>query len=92
GCTLDRAGTIHIWPIQCRVYNIQQAKPFVVGIYKGAHKPHDANIFFEKFVTDIRTILSNGGINFNGNRIPIQLRSFIADAPARAFVLNHVGH
>ncbi|XP_025152434.1 uncharacterized protein LOC112588101 [Harpegnathos saltator] len=62
------------------------------GIYKGAHKPHDANIFFEKFVTDIRTILSNGGINFNGNKVPIQLKSFIADAPARAFVLNHVGH
>ena len=34
----------------------------------------------------------NGGITFYGNKVPIYLRCFIADAPARAFILNHRGH
>lgn len=67
-------------------------KPIVVGIYKGAQKPHDPNIFFEKFVADVKAIISNGGIHFRGGKIPIKLRCFIADAPARAFILNHRGH
>ncbi|RLU15685.1 hypothetical protein DMN91_011440 [Ooceraea biroi] len=29
---------------------------------------------------------------FVANKIPIRLRSFIADAPARAFILNHRSH
>lgn len=36
--------------------------------------------------------MSNGEINFHGRKISIQLRCFIADAPARAFILNHRGH
>lgn len=31
-------------------------------------------------------------MKFNNFIIPIHLRCFIADAPARAFILNHVGH
>ncbi|XP_032690466.1 uncharacterized protein LOC116853466, partial [Odontomachus brunneus] len=91
-CALDRAGTIHLWPIQCRIINIEQAQPIIVGIYKGLEKPRDPNSFFQAFIKDIQIIIDNGGINFNGNRIPIQLRCFIADAPARAFILNHRGH
>ncbi|XP_066596597.1 uncharacterized protein [Prorops nasuta] len=92
GCTLDRSGLINIWPIQMRVSNIKNSKPFIVGIYKGKEKPHDPLLFFEAFVSDIKTLLDNGGIHFNGKKIPITLRSFIADAPARAFILNHKGH
>lgn len=36
--------------------------------------------------------MSNGGIIFHGNKVPLRLRCFIADAPARAFILNHRGH
>lgn len=92
GCALDRSGCIHIWPIQCRIVNIEKMKPIVIGIYKGVHKPKNSNIFFEKFTMDIRRIISNGGIELYGNKIPVRLRSFIADAPARAFILNHRGH
>lgn len=92
GCNLDKSGTVHIWPIQCRIVNIKRTKPIVIGIYKGSQKPLDANIFFEKFVADIIRIISSGGITFRGDKIPIKLRSFIADAPARVFILNHRSH
>ncbi|XP_067216803.1 uncharacterized protein [Linepithema humile] len=92
GCTLDKSGCIQIWPIQCRIVNVQCARPIVVGVYKGAHKPHDPNIFLKEFISDITRIMSNGGINFRGNKVPIRLRCFIADAPARAFILNHRSH
>lgn len=92
GCSLDRSGNVHIWPIQCRITNIRGIKPIVVGIYKGAQKPDNAHKFFEQLVTDIRTIISSGGIDFNGKKISVWLRCFIADAPARAFILNHRSH
>jgi len=56
---------------------MQRTKPTVIGIYKGLHKPHDPNIFFEKFVADIIRIMSSGGITYCGNKILIRLRSFI---------------
>ncbi|KAL6421479.1 hypothetical protein ACFW04_014066 [Cataglyphis niger] len=68
GCSLDKSGSIQIWPIQCRVANIQHAKPIVVGIYKGTHKSIDLNIFLEKFIADIRKIIYSGGINFHDNK------------------------
>ncbi|XP_032684038.1 uncharacterized protein LOC116850181 [Odontomachus brunneus] len=92
GCTLDKSGIVQIWPIQCRISNLHNTKPIVVGIYKGAQKPYDATALFEKFIADVKTIFSNGGINFRGTLILIKLRAFVADAPARAFVLNHCGH
>lgn len=92
GCYLDKSGNIHIWPIQCKIANIQNTKPIVVGIYTGAQKPRDPNTFLQNFISDITKIMSTGGITFNGNKLPLRLRCFIADAPARAFILNHRSH
>lgn len=92
GCTLDKSATIQIWPIQCRISNMQNIKPIFIGIYKGARKLNDPNVFFEKFITDVIAIMSNGGVYFRSSLILIKIRSFIADAPARAFILNHRGH
>lgn len=36
--------------------------------------------------------MSNGGVFYHGNKFPLYLKSFIADAPARAFILNHRSH
>ncbi|XP_076301622.1 uncharacterized protein LOC143219570 [Lasioglossum baleicum] len=92
GCTLDRASTIQLWPIQIRIVNIKNSRPIIVGIYKGEHKPEDPVAYLEQFVADINSIMSNGGIVLEGRTIPIVLRCFIADAPARALILNHKAH
>ncbi|XP_026668397.1 uncharacterized protein LOC113464183, partial [Ceratina calcarata] len=92
GCALDKSGYIHVWPIQCRIANLPNSRPIVLGIYKGKQEPSDPNGFFDKVITDIKLLISSGGITFNGYTIPITVRCFIADALGRAFILNHLGH
>ncbi|EFN63231.1 hypothetical protein EAG_12934, partial [Camponotus floridanus] len=92
GCVLDKSSNIQLWPIQCKIANVQHTRPIIVGVYKGAQKPFDSNIFLQKFIADIQRIMSKEGINFYGNKMPIRLRCFIDDAPARAFILNHHSH
>lgn len=92
GCNLDKSGNNNIWPIQCKLANIRYTKAIIVGIYRGATKPSDPNTFFEKFIVDFKRIVDSGGICVRGKKLPIRLRCFVADAPARAFILNHRGH
>lgn len=92
GASLDKDGKIQIWPIQCRIVNIPQSTPEIVGIYRGRTKPQNAMDFFQDFMDEVNCIITNGGIVFEGTKMPIVLRSFIADAPARALILNHKSH
>ncbi|XP_076766660.1 uncharacterized protein LOC143433258 [Xylocopa sonorina] len=93
GCTLDKSNSIHLWPIQCRVSNIPNSKPIIVGIYRvGSQKPYSPITFFDKIMCDIKEIILNGGVSYQGKIFPLSVRCFIADAPARAFILNHRGH
>ncbi|XP_015125782.1 uncharacterized protein LOC107047521, partial [Diachasma alloeum] len=89
GANLDKSGYIVMWPIQVRIVNIPNSTPIMVGIYKGPHKPASAMDFFKDYITEIMRISLNGGILFNNVRIPLIVRCFIADAPARAMMLNH---
>ncbi|XP_044581657.1 uncharacterized protein LOC123263177 isoform X1 [Cotesia glomerata] len=81
-----------MWPIQFRVINLKYEKPELAGIYIGKHKPNSASDLFLDFVNEITSIKRKGGINYKNNIIPIKLRCFIADAPARSYILNHYGH
>lgn len=92
GGTLDRSGTIHIWPIQFRIVNVAHSKPQILGVYKGQGKPPCAIEFFDAFIQEVKQLRATHGIEFRGKRIPFNFRCFIADAPARAFILNHRGH
>ncbi|XP_039308167.1 uncharacterized protein LOC113006034 isoform X2 [Solenopsis invicta] len=92
GAKVNKCGTMQIWPIQISISNISYSKPEVVGIYIGKKKPGDINLFMDEFVTDVLQVLERGSIIFNYQQIPITLRAFIADAPARSWLLNHYGH
>ncbi|XP_074115315.1 uncharacterized protein LOC141537983 [Cotesia typhae] len=83
---------IALWLIQFRVVNLQYDKPELLGIYKGDKKPQSFTNFFAYFVNEVKDILKKGGIEYKKRKIPIELRCFIADAPARSSVLNHRGH
>lgn len=92
GGALDKSGNSQIWPIQIRIVNIHNTNPEVVGIYRGPGKPANACDFFKMFVNEVTEIIRDGGIDYKGTKLPLRLRAFIADAPARAFILNHKGH
>lgn len=48
--------------------------------------------FFQYFIQEFQLICSSNGIKFNGKLLSIYLRALIADAPARALILNHRWH
>lgn len=85
-------GLHEIWPHQYRIFNIADKRPITAGIFKGQHKPFNPFDFYEQLLQEIREIQEEGGIRTRNRLIPLNFRSFIADAPARAFVLNHFGH
>ena len=84
--------SLQFWPIQLRVVNISDKRPILVGVYKGKQKPCDPHLFMKHFIEELLDVIQNGGINIENRKIPIRIRSFIADAPARSFILNHQGH
>ncbi|XP_051173360.1 uncharacterized protein LOC127289463 isoform X2 [Leptopilina boulardi] len=85
-------GFCQYWPIQYRICNITDKRPIIVGIFKGIHKPSCPFDFFQPFVQEVLEIQGEGVINVRNRQIPLHVRRFIADAPARAFSLNHYGH
>ncbi|CAL1672577.1 unnamed protein product [Lasius platythorax] len=90
GATLN--GSFQFWPIQYRIKNIINSKPIIAGVYIGKLKPCDPHKFMERFVSDVLQVIQDGGVSINDKKIPLRIRCFIADAPARALILNHKGH
>ncbi|XP_074115967.1 uncharacterized protein LOC141538430 [Cotesia typhae] len=81
-----------MWPLQIRLVNFVYNKPELVGIYVGEKKPASFKHFFANFVKEAQQIIKDGGIMYRNTRILIKFRCFIADAPARSYVLNHISH
>lgn len=92
GAKLYKSGKHDIWPIQCRISNIPNSIPQTVGVYKGPKKPYSTEEFFHYCNSDLHEIFNEGGIIFKNRKFSIKLRCFIADAPARAFILGHKSH
>lgn len=92
GATLDAQGKIQMWPIQIRLVNVPNCKPEIVGIWRGSSKPTNVTAFFQPFIDEFLLILGNGGILYNNQLHSVGIRCFVADAPARAFALAHLGH
>lgn len=92
GAEIYNSGTAQFWPIQYRIFNSIDKRPVIAGVFVGKEKPTNAFAFFEQFVEEIMDIRREGGILVRNRRLPLNLRCFIADAPARAFALQHYGH
>ncbi|XP_071580866.1 uncharacterized protein [Temnothorax nylanderi] len=92
GAEMHRSGTDQFWPIQYRILNLIDKKPVIAGVFKRKQKPSNAFDFFAQFVQEIVDIREEGGIFIRNRQLPLNVRCFIADAPARAFALNHYGH
>lgn len=89
GTTLGKSTEKSMWPILCS--DTISKNVAVVGIFYGEGKPHNCNVFLEKFVHETTNLINNG-ITFNNNCYSIRLKALICDAPAKAFVLQVKNH
>ena len=91
GLPIYKSSPKQFWPILCQVHseNIKY-KPFAVAIYNGDSKP-DLESYMEKFVDELNLLLLNG-VEIEDKFFEIEVKCFICDTPARAFIKNVQGH
>ena len=92
GGKVSNAYLLQFWPIQFRVVNDSSDKPLIAGCFLVENKSNNAFEFMVQFVEEVEEVIEDGGVKVRDKLVPIQIRYFFADAPARAFVLNHFGH
>lgn len=89
GLPLAKSSNLQVWPILCNVVATKYI--FFVGLYSGNSKPNSSNSFLRKFVTELNE-LTEIGFPFRNKMYKIEIRAFVCDAPAKAFILNIKGH
>ncbi|CAH0554787.1 unnamed protein product [Brassicogethes aeneus] len=92
GGQLYKTGSLQFWPIQFRILNIDDKRPMISGVFIGESKPSNPSQFFNPFVAEVMKVINQGGLILQDRVLPLQIKCFIADAPARAFALNHYSH
>ena len=86
GVPLTKSSTNQLWPILGNIVPFSEV--FIIGIFHGYKKPYCANSFLRAFM-DVLRDLNEHYIMFENRKIQIQIRLFICDAPARAFILGN---
>ena len=89
GVPVFKSRNTSFWPILCSVdnsvpYEFNSVTPFIVALFYGNKKP-DVHQFLQQFVAELKSLLESG-IEIGGKHFDVELRSVIADAPARAFL------
>lgn len=91
GLPISNSSSQQFWPILCHVTNVPESPPFALGIYYGLDKPKSSQELLQRVVND----LNNCRVVYISSRqiyLPVNVHSFVCDAPARSFILNIKGH
>lgn len=93
GVSLGKSSKIKLWPIHAAFVDHPNISPFIVGCYFGYADPGSINDFLSEFVGELEGILQNG-CYVTPRRIhkPLEIRAYVLDGPARAFVRGVKGH
>ncbi|XP_055549819.1 uncharacterized protein LOC129732717 isoform X2 [Wyeomyia smithii] len=89
GLTLFKNGTDQVWPILFNIFEIPDMKPMIIGIFHGKCKPNFIEEFLKPFADEACLILQSG-IFINAKLLTVNIRAFICDSPARAFIKGTV--
>jgi hypothetical protein len=92
GVSLANSSDATFWPIAAKVTNLENTEVYMIGVYQGPSKPEHVNEFLKEFVQDLITLAEEGGIIFEGKLYPVKLDALICDTPAKAYVLQTLGH
>ncbi|KAK4877587.1 hypothetical protein RN001_010093 [Aquatica leii] len=90
GLPLTKSTNSQLWPILINIHNVDDSH-FIAGVYHGCSKPLSVNQYLEDFVQEMKTLFKNG-ILIKNNAYDIKIRSFVCDAPARAYITCTKGH
>ncbi|KAG8235641.1 hypothetical protein J437_LFUL013632 [Ladona fulva] len=88
---LSRSTNNQLWPILVSFDEVNEIKPFAVGIYHGNCKPNSAEEYLGDFKAELLEVL-NLGIQHNGKNYQVYISWFILDTPAYSFVMQTVSH
>lgn len=91
GIPLCKSSGVTFWPILMRVDQSVDREPRLCALFCGNAKPSCIQEFLRPLIVEIKE-LEQIGFNFKGRTYKIRISSFIADAPARAFVKCIKGH
>lgn len=86
GLVLFNNSVKQIWPILGFVNNLgTDLKPFAIGIFYGKSKPEPLDVYLEDFISELSRLIDTG-VFLNGKNYSIEIRSFVCDAPAMAYI------
>lgn len=85
GLPLYKSSNDQFWPILYNIHNMPHIKPMIIGLFYGKKKPAKIEEFLKPFVDEMEPILRNG-LNINGHKLSVKIRTFICDSPARSFL------
>ncbi|KAI8123574.1 hypothetical protein CVS40_5886 [Lucilia cuprina] len=93
GLKLFKSSNRVLWPILGKIVGFDNVSPFMIGCFSGFKKPQNLNSFMADFCAEVM-LLREHGVKV-GNReklLKFNVRLFICDSPARAFVAGVVSH
>lgn len=74
-----------LWPVLMSISSTNSV--YVIGVFYGKEKPKDINEYLKPFVTEFLLYKENG-LEINNRKYHLNIRCIVADAPARAFLLD----
>lgn len=89
GLPLFQSSSKEFWPILGLVTNVKSVKSsiFSIGVYCGKGKPDSADSYMLEFVLELKKLISEG-FYWKDRIIPVFLKGFLMDAPAKSFILK----
>ena len=82
GVPLFKSSNLQMWPILCNFHNFP---PFIIALYCGDMKPNSDEEYLCDLIKELQQ-LQEDGIVHGEKTLPLTVKSFICDAPARAFL------
>ncbi|KAJ8685366.1 hypothetical protein QAD02_021159 [Eretmocerus hayati] len=89
GAPLGSSSGKTLWPILASCSLSENV--YIIGVFLGSSKPHDANEFFGPTVEDLQNVI-NDGFEHDGRQYSVELYALICDAPGKAYVLGLKSH
>ncbi|CAC5362092.1 unnamed protein product [Mytilus coruscus] len=88
GVPLFKSSGKQFWLILC---SFEKFPPFIISLYLGNSKPSSLHEFLDDFLSELEEIIRQG-VRFEDKTFQVEMRAFIYDAPARAFLKQVKGH